>query len=98
MGGEELVIEIKKFETVQRSKEPMEFKDTKDALSMVFIDRDYNGEFFNMTDYFFADDIKKQEYKIKISAKIGEKIMIIYLDVLGNERIEVKKSSDFKKG
>ncbi|MFH0949213.1 MAG: site-specific DNA-methyltransferase [Candidatus Aenigmatarchaeota archaeon] len=98
MGGKELVIEIKKFEAVQRSKEPMEFKDPKDALSMVFIDRDYNGEYFNMTDYFFADDIKKQNYKIRIPAQTGEKIMIIYLDVLGNERIEVKKSSDFKKG
>ena len=98
MGREELVIEIKKFESVQRSKEPTEFSYPKDALSMVFVDRDYNGEFFNMTDYFFADDIKKQNYKIRIPAKTGDKIMIIYLDVLGNERIEVKKSSDFKKG
>lgn len=98
MGGEELVIEIRKFEAVQRSKEPMEFKDPKDALSMVFVDRDYNGEFFNMTDYYFADEIKRQNYKIKIAAKTGERIMMIFLDVLGNERIEVKKSSDFKKG
>lgn len=98
MGGEELIIDIKKFEAVQRSKEPMEFKDPKDALSMVFIDRDYNDEYFNMTDFFFADDIKKQEYKIRILEKTGNKIMIIYLDVLGNERIEVKKPSDFKKG
>ncbi len=98
MGGEELVIEIKKFESVQRSKEPMEFQDPKDALSMVFVDRDYNGEYFNMTDYVFADDIKKQDYKIRIPATTGDKIMIIYLDILGNERIEVKKASDFKKG
>ena len=98
MGGEELIIEIKKFEAVQRSKEPIEFEDPKKALSMVFVDRDYNGEFFNMTDYFFADEIKKQDYKIRIPAKTGDKIMIIYLDVLGNERIEVKKASDFKKG
>ena len=97
MGGEELVIEIKKFEAVQRSKEPIEFKDPKDALSMVFVDRDYNGEFFNMTDYFFADEIKKQDYKIRLPSKAGKQIMIIYLDVLGNERIEVKKLSDFKR-
>ena len=75
----------------------MEFKDPKDALSMVFIDRDYNDEYFNMTDFFFADDIKKQNYKINISGKTGNEIMMIYLDVLGNERVEIKKLSDFKK-
>lgn len=96
-GGEELIIELKSFEVVQRSKEPMEFKDPKEALSMVFVDRNYNGEFFNMTDYFFGDDIKKQDYKINISEETGDRIMIIYLDVLGNESIEVKKISDFKK-
>lgn len=97
MGEEELIIEIKKFEAVQRSKEPMEFKDPKDALSMVFVDRDYNGEYFNMTDYFFSEEIKKQDYKIIIPTKTGNQIMIIYLDILGNERIEIKKASDFKR-
>lgn len=94
---EELVIDIKEFEAVQRSKNPIEFKDPKDALSMVFVDRNYNGEFFNMTDYQFADDIKKQDYKVRLPPETGDKVMIIYMDVLGNERIEVKKKSDFKK-
>jgi len=29
--------------------------------------------------------------------KAGPKIMIIYLDVLGNEKVEVKDIKDFKK-
>ena len=94
---DELVIEIKEFEAVQRSKTPTEFADPKEALSMVFVDRDYNGEFFNMADYFFADEIKKNDYKIRLPSKTGNKIMIIYLDVLGNERIETKIISDFKR-
>ena len=77
----------------------MEFKDPKDALSMVLIDKDYNGKYFNMTDYFFADDIKKEGYKVRIpSIKIGDKICIIYLDIFGNERIEVKGIKEFKRG
>jgi len=97
-GEEELIIEIKEFEAVQRAKEPVEFKDPKDALSMVLIDKDYNGKFFNMTDYFFADNIKKESYKVRIPAtKVGEKVCIIYLDIFGNERIEVKEINDFKR-
>ncbi|MEM4368568.1 MAG: hypothetical protein QXO21_06130, partial [Candidatus Anstonellales archaeon] len=96
---EELVIEIKEFEAVQRAKEPIEFKDSKEALSMVLIDKDYNGKYFNMTDYFFADDIKKEGYKVRIPAKeVGEKVCIIYLDIFGNERVEVKEIKEFKRG
>ena len=96
---EELIIEIKEFEAVQRVKEPVEFKGPKEALSMVLIDKDYNGRYFNMTDYFFADDIKKEGYKIRIPAKkVGEKVCIIYFDIFGNERVEVKEVKEFKDG
>lgn len=95
---EELVIEIKEFEAVQRSKEPIEFKDPKDALSMVLIDRNYNGKYFNMSDYFFKDQIEKEGWKVRIlNIRTGNNVMIIYLDVLGNERIEVKSIKDFRK-
>ena len=95
---EELIIEIKEFEAVQRSKEPKKFENPKDALSMVLLDRDYNGEYMNMTDYFFADEIKKNNYTIKIPAtKLGNKIGIVYLDIFGNERVEVKPLKEFKK-
>jgi len=95
--SEELVIEIVKFEPVQRSKEPIEFKDPKDALSMVLIDKDYNGEYFDMSYYFFKDEIKKEGWKIRtLGDHAGQKVAIIYLDVLGNERVEVKSAKDFK--
>jgi hypothetical protein len=95
---EELVIEIKSFEAVQRAKEPIEFEDPKDALSMVLVDKDHNGEYFNMSDYFFKDQIEKEGWKIRIPAiKIGKKAAIIYLDVLGNERVEIKSISEFER-
>lgn len=96
---EELIIEIKGFEAIQRAKEPVKFDDAKDALSMVMVDRDYNGRYFSMTDYFFADDIKKEGYKVRIPVnELGHKICVIYLDIFGNERIEVKESKEFERG
>lgn len=95
---EEMVIEIKEFEAVQRAKEPVEFKDPKDALSMVIVDTDYNGQYFNMTHRFFAEEIKKAGCKVSIrNPKLGEKIMILYIDIFGNERVEIKSIKDFKK-
>lgn len=92
----ELVIRIEEFEAVQRSKDPVIFDDPMDALGMVIIDRDYNGKYFNMTDYYFPNDLKKNGYEIAIHPSgTGESICVIYMDVLGNERIEVKKQSEF---
>jgi len=97
--SDQLVIKIKKFEPVQISKKPVEFKDPKkEALSMVMIDKDYDGKVFDMDYYFFNDEIVKNDFKIAFSKeKAGPKIMIIYLDVLGNEKVEVKDIRDFKK-
>jgi len=95
--NEELVIEIKDFKAIQRSKEPVEFENPKDALSMVLVDRHYNGEYFNMTDYFFGKELKKEDWKLRIfDTSTGKQIMIIYLDIFGNERVEVRTPNDFK--
>jgi site-specific DNA-methyltransferase (adenine-specific)/adenine-specific DNA-methyltransferase len=97
LAEQELCIEIKEFKAVQRSKEPIELKDPKDALSMVLVDRDYNGEYFNMTDFFFRKELEKEDWKTRIpDQSIGKRIMIIYLDIFGNERVEVRESEDFK--
>ncbi|MDP2947121.1 MAG: site-specific DNA-methyltransferase [Nanoarchaeota archaeon] len=94
-----LVIKIKKFEPVQISKKPVEFENPKkEALSMVMIDEDYDGKVFDMDHYFFGDEIAKNGFKVIFpKQRVGQKLMIIYLDVLGNEKIEVKDIKDFKK-
>lgn len=94
-----LVIKIKKFESVQISKKPVEFENPKkEALSMVMIDEDYDGKVFDMDHYFFGNEIVKNDFKVVFPKQnVGKKIMIIYLDVLGNEKVEVKDIKDFKK-
>jgi len=94
-----LVIKIKKFEPVQISKKPVEFKDPKkEALSMVMVDEDYDGKVFDMDHYFFNDEIVKNDFKVIFpKQKAGQKLMIVYLDVLGNEKKEIKTLNDFKK-
>jgi site-specific DNA-methyltransferase (adenine-specific)/adenine-specific DNA-methyltransferase len=94
-----LVIQITKFEPVQISKKQVEFLDPKkEALSMVLIDENYDGKVFDMDHYFFGQDIVENEYKIVFpKEKAGKRIMIIYLDILGNEKVEIKNIMDFKK-
>jgi site-specific DNA-methyltransferase (adenine-specific)/adenine-specific DNA-methyltransferase len=96
---DQLVIKIKKFEPVQISKKPVEFEDPKkEALSIVMIDKNYDGKVFDMDHYFFGDEIVKNDFKVAFpKEKAGQKLMIIYLDVLGNEKAEVKDIKDFKK-
>jgi site-specific DNA-methyltransferase (adenine-specific)/adenine-specific DNA-methyltransferase len=96
---DQLVIKIKKFEPVQISKKPVEFEDPKkEALSMVMIDEDYDGKVFDMDHYAFGDEIIKNDFKVAFpKEKAKQKLMIIYLDVLGNEKAEVKDIKNFKK-
>lgn len=91
------VIKIKEFEPIQISKNPIKFANPKEeALSMVMLDTDYNEKVFNINRYFFGDEIKKNNYKISIPKQdVGEKIMILYLDILGNEKKELKNKTDF---
>lgn len=97
---EEAVIKIKKFRSNIISKklipeEELGFK----ALSMVMIDYDFNREYFDMDDKWFAFDLEKNGYEIRINPeKIGEMVMIIYMDVYGNEKKEVKMIEDFGVG
>ncbi len=96
---DQLVIKINKFEPVQISKKPVEFQDPKkESLAMVMIDKDYDGKVFDMDHYFFNDEIFKNDFKVVFPKdKAGQKIMIIYLDILGNEKIEIKDIKDFKR-
>jgi hypothetical protein len=90
---------VKEFEPMQISKKPVEFIDPKkEALSMVMVDEDYDGKVFDLDHYFFGDEIIKNNFEVVFPRKkTGQKLMIIYLDVLGNEKIEVKDIKEFKK-
>lgn len=62
-----------------------------ELLSAIFIDRCYNGKEFIMTDALFSDDIEISNNKAKIEldrASTGEKVMIVYTDIFGNDLTE----------
>jgi site-specific DNA-methyltransferase (adenine-specific)/adenine-specific DNA-methyltransferase len=93
------VIHITKIDPIQITNNPVKFENDLEALAGVFIDYDYDNQTFNLGKAFFADEVleKGDAFKIRIeSEKCGEHICVIYLDILGNEKIEVIKKSEFK--
>jgi site-specific DNA-methyltransferase (adenine-specific)/adenine-specific DNA-methyltransferase len=63
--------------------------DNFESLAMVFIDKNFNGNEFDMDDYYFADDLPIKDNKVFLPVlskdDCGNKIMIIYIDIYGNE-------------
>jgi len=93
----EAVIKIKTFESNTLSRQLQEFKNLG-TMSMVMVDYNYDGKVFDLDDVFYAEDLKKQDYQIRFDpAKIKEQMMIIYMDIFGNEKREIKTLKDFKK-
>jgi len=91
------VIKIRKFKSNILSKRPLKFEN-RETLSMVMVDYNYNGEVFDFDDVFYAEDLKKNKWEVCFDVdKIDGQIMIIYIDIFGNEKKEVKMLKDFKK-
>ena len=101
LGGKnkEAVIKIKKFRSNIISKKPIPEEELGfKALSMVMIDYNFNGEYFVIMDKWFAQDLEKNSYEVRFPVeKLSEQMMIIYMDVWGNERKEVKRIDEFKR-
>ena len=95
--GQEAVIKIKKFESNILSKKPLEFEN-RETLSMVMVDYNYSDDIFNFDDVFYAEDLKKNNWGVRFDVdKIDRQIMIIYIDIFGNEKREVKSLTDFRR-
>jgi DNA modification methylase len=94
--GKNAVIKIEKFESNIISKKPLHYENME-TLSMVMVDYDYDGKVFNFDDVFYAEDLKKQDYKVHFdSNKLDGQMMLIYIDIFGNEKREVKSLKDFR--
>jgi len=90
------IISIIKFTSTILSKKPLKFEN-RETLSMIMIDYDYDGNVFDFDNVFYAEDIKKQDWEVRLDTdKITNQIMIIYIDIFGNEKREVKSLKDFK--
>lgn len=93
----ECVIKIEKFESKVISRKPVEFANLE-TLSMVMLDYDFDGEVFDLDEVFYAEDLKKNAYEVRFAEdKAKEQMMIIYIDIFGNEKREVKSLKDFRR-
>jgi site-specific DNA-methyltransferase (adenine-specific)/adenine-specific DNA-methyltransferase len=91
----ESVIKIEKFESKIISRKPLEFANLE-TLSMIMLDYDFDGEVFDLDEVFYAEDLKKNGYEVRFAEdKVKGQIMVIYIDIFGNEKREVKTPSDF---
>jgi site-specific DNA-methyltransferase (adenine-specific)/adenine-specific DNA-methyltransferase len=94
------LIKITKFESrgLGRPLDESAGSDSKnelDYLAMVMIDKKYNGKVFNLCEVVFAEKIANGEVNFDFDG-VGSELMVIYLDIYGNEFREVVNASDFK--
>ncbi|MCL6622930.1 MAG: hypothetical protein K6T55_12650 [Syntrophobacterales bacterium] len=89
-GSKECVIKIERFESKVISRKPLGFANLE-TLSMVMLDYDFDGEVFDLDEVFYAEDLKKSGYEVRFAEdKVKGQIMVIYIDIFGNEMRETK--------
>jgi len=64
---------------------------------MVMIDYNYDGKVFDLDEVFYADQIKPDYEVCFDKSKLDKQMMVIYLDIYGNEKKEILTIKDFKK-
>jgi site-specific DNA-methyltransferase (adenine-specific)/adenine-specific DNA-methyltransferase len=93
---DEAVIHIKTFKSRAMVKGATQ-KGNLETLSMVMVDYDYDGEVFALDAVFCAADIERNGWEVRMPLEsLGKQVMIIYMDIYGNEYREVKTPSDFQ--
>ena len=61
-------------------------------------DYNYDGKVFDLDEVFYAADKLKPDFEVRFdSGKLNKQMMVIYLDIYGNEKKEILSSKDFKK-
>jgi len=61
------------------------------------VDYNYDGKVFDLDEVFYSDNLKP-DYEVRFdSSKIDKQMMVIYLDIYGNEKKEILTLKDFKK-
>jgi 16S rRNA G966 N2-methylase RsmD len=93
--GEELTVTVREFES-ERYAAVESTADIQD-LAMVMVDYNFEGAVFDLDAMWYGEDLAKVDYRIALPANaVGEQLMLIFLDVFGNEYREVKRPDDFQ--
>jgi len=86
---DEACIEVKRFESRARVR-GAETLGGIETLSMILVDCDYKNDVFNLDLVFYAHQLKADEQRAWFPAeRLGEKIMVAFMDIYGNEAQEV---------
>jgi DNA methylase len=105
-GVEEAVIKIKTFKSEAMAK-GASYKGNLETLSMVLIDYDYPYDAsrkgkespppFEVDTRFYGSEVRQANGEIGLPfARVGEYMMLIYIDIYGNEYTEIKSNVDFE--
>ncbi len=95
-GATAAVIRIQTFQSKATVKGAAP-KGNRETLAMVMVDYDYNGRTFTLDAVFYADKIKKEGWEVRLPpASLSGRLMLIYVDIYGNEYREIKKPGDFQ--
>lgn len=94
---EDGVITIEAFKAYYPDEDTLEDIPGLEALAMVVVDKNYNGNEFLMSDVFFAADIIDEDGQAQVSLKdCGSKVSAVYIDIYGNEFREVFTNKNSK--
>lgn len=92
------VIHIKKFKS--EALVGNGYSANRESLSMVMVDLDFDAEqdVFRFDSIYYAEDIESAGWKVKFPwGSVGKSLMVIFVDVFGNEARELIPHSAFKK-
>ncbi len=93
------IIEITEFKSNTLAHDPEDFENFE-TFSMVMVDTNYNSEYFQLNEVFWADkildtEVEKAIVRIPEKSFTGDKMMIIFMDKYGNELKVIRTKKDF---
>ena len=97
---EQAFIKIKSFRSDAVVREPFQKKGNRETLSMVMLDFNYDEErqVFNLGTAQYADAIEEAGWKVTFRLDLlGQKLMVVFLDIYGNEARILIDAGDFGK-
>lgn len=93
--SDDAFLEITNFETRARLR-GKNVNRGLDALSMIMLDFDYDGNVFDFDVVFYAQQLRNNEWNACFpTEKLGKKMMFIFIDIYGNEAKHVVARENF---
>jgi len=90
-------LKVKIFHSEAVVREPARKRGNRETLSMVMLDMDYDGEVFDLDQVFYAEAMASSDWTATFPLEgIGKNLMVVFLDIYGNEAREVISAERFQ--